>query len=152
MSKKIDLPTVIEKEAAHVLSLLGISADVSVEKGEDLFTVNITSEDSGILIGYHGETLQAVQLILSLIVAKKAGEFSRIIVNVGDYRKKREEKLKQMALDAAKRAKETKQEVALTNLLPWQRRVVHMVLQDDPDITSESRGEGQERQLYVLPK
>lgn len=149
----------IKNEVDTLLDKLAISASAQVVKKDEFFEVaiqtqeaDLSSGDAGILIGYHGETLSALQLILSLIISKKLGRFVRLIVNVGDYREKREEKLKEMALDAARRAKETKQEVILGNLSPWQRRIIHITLADDSDIQTESQGEEPDRQLVIKPR
>ena len=147
--------TLIKDEVDTFLKKLDIVADTHVSKNNDFFEIQLKPHEestSGILIGYHGETLSALQLILSLLVSKKIGTFVRLILNVGDYREKREEKLREMALDAAKRAKETKQEVMLGNLAPWQRRIVHMALAEDADVQTESQGEDPERQLIIKPR
>lgn len=149
----------IKNEVDTLLGKLAVSASAQVVQKDEFFEIaiqtqeaDLSSSDAGILIGYHGETLSALQLILSLIISKKLGRFVRLIVNVGDYREKREEKLKEMALDAARRAKETKQEVILGNLSPWQRRIIHITLADDSDIQTESQGEEPDRQLVIKPR
>ena len=156
MVKKTNELKTIQKEVDTFLKKLDVEAQADVLKNGDFFEINIkTKEDeavSSILIGYHGETLAAIQLILSLIISKKIGEFVRIIVNVGDYRQKREEKLREMALEAARRVKETSQEVILGNLTPWQRRIVHMTLAQESDIETESRGEEPDRELVIKPR
>lgn len=146
-----DKQAIIKDEVASLLAKLNVTAEVEVSEESDFFAVDIETPESGILIGYHGETLSALQLIASLVLANKFGEFVRIVLNVGDYRQKREEKLKEMALDAATRAKETQQEVMLTNLTPWQRRIIHMTLAEDAEIVTESQGEDPERYLVIKP-
>ncbi|MBI2036027.1 KH domain-containing protein [Candidatus Microgenomates bacterium] len=150
---------IIKSEVDTLLEKLAVEASAQVTQKDEFFQVAIqmegadaSSTEAGILIGYHGETLSALQLILSLIISKKLGRFVRLIVNVGDYREKREEKLKEMALEAARRAKETKQEVILGNLSPWQRRIIHIALADDSDIQTESQGEEPDRQLIIKPR
>lgn len=145
---------IIKNEVDLLLGKLHISSETEVSHNGEFFQINISAEeeDSGILIGYHGETLQALQLILSLLVSKKLGDFVRIIVNVGDYREKREEKLRELAFDAARRAKETRQDVVLENLSSWQRRVVHIALAEDEEVQTESQGEEPDRQLVIKPK
>lgn len=140
---------IIAQEAEKLLGKLHITATCEAQEQDQAAHVLVNTEESGILIGYHGETLQSFQFILSLITTKKLGRFVRVIVNVGDYREKREEKLRQIALDAAKRARETGKSVTLPNLLPWQRRVVHMTLQENPDVVTESEGEEPNRQLVI---
>lgn len=148
----MDETKIIKEETELIFQKLAVEASIEVSQNDEFFNVDIETPESGILIGYHGETLQALQLILSLLVSKKLDRFVRIILNVGDYREKREEKLREMAVDAARRAKETKQEVVLGNLASWQRRVIHMALSDDKDVVTESQGEEPDRQLVIKPK
>lgn len=150
----MDKVELVKKEADELLKKLQIDAKTEVVHNGEFFEINIDAaeEDSGILIGFHGETLQALQLVLSLIVSSKLGEFVRIIVNIGDYREKREEKLREIAFDAAKRAKETKQEVILGNFTAWQRRIIHMALAEDAEVTTESQGEEPDRELVIKLK
>ncbi len=143
---------IIQETTHSLLDTLGIISDVTVEQGEQDVQVVITSEETGMLIGYHGETLEGLQLVLSLIIAKKLGEFIRISVEVGEYKKNREIYLKDMVLQAKERVLTENAPVSLPNLKSWERRVVHLILQDDTDVVSESEGEGRERTLIIRPR
>jgi len=101
------------------------------------------------VIGYHGETLEAIQLILSLIISKKVESFVRVSLEVGDYRKNRTDWLETLALQAKERVLQEQKEVPLPNLKSWERRIVHTFLQNDKEVTSESVGEGKERTLVI---
>jgi spoIIIJ-associated protein len=131
---------------------LGIEATMEITEDEEAIAVALETEDTGIVIGYHGETLEALQLILSLILAKENGEFKRVSIEVGDYKKNRTEWLERLALDAKERALSQGKEVYLSELKSWERRVVHLLLQDDKEVTSESSGEGKDRVLVIKPK
>jgi spoIIIJ-associated protein len=131
---------------------LGVKAEIEVLEDKDLISVNLKTEDTGMLIGYHGETLESLQLILSLILAKATGEFKRISVDVGNYKKNRTEWLEKIAFDAKEKVLSTRQEVYLPDLKAWERRIVHMLLQGDSEVSSESSGEGKDRVLIVKPK
>jgi spoIIIJ-associated protein len=74
------------------------------------------------------------------------------VVNVGDYREKEEDYLKSLAASTAQRARETKEPQNLYNLKPWQRRIIHLALSEEKDLTTESMGEGEERYLIIKPK
>jgi spoIIIJ-associated protein len=87
-----------------------------------------------------------------MAVKKEVGDWRRLAVNVGDWRERQEEQLTKLAKEVAERAKQTGQVQPLYNLTPSQRRVVHLVLSEDPDIETESTGEGPERYLMVKPK
>lgn len=131
---------------------LGIKGEISILEEDDLISINLQTEDTGMVIGYHGETLESIQLILSLILAKALGEFKRVSVEVGDYKKNRTEWLERIALDAKDRALSTNSEVYLSDLKSWERRVVHLLLQDDKEVTSQSSGEGKDRVLVIRPR
>ncbi|MEA3354968.1 MAG: KH domain-containing protein [Patescibacteria group bacterium] len=128
---------------------------ISVTKtDQEIFNINIKLKeaDSGILIGYHGDTLSALQLMIGLIAYKESGSWTRAILNIGDYRQKREESLKVLAQDTAQRVKFSNEPIALFNLNPFERRTVHLILESDKDIITESEGEGKNRHLIVKPK
>jgi len=134
------------------LLLLEAKVEVKEDKENNAINVAIETEEPGILIGYHGETLSSLQLMLGIMVSKKINEWVRVVVNVGDYREKREEVLKRMALSAAQKAKFSQEAVTLPPLSGNERRIIHLVLTDNPDVITESEGEGEERRVVVKPK
>jgi spoIIIJ-associated protein len=140
------------KQIKKFFETLGIETKLEISEEEDIVSIILDTNDTGIIIGYHGETLEALQIILSLILAKESGGFRRVSVEVGDYKKNREEWLHKLALDAKEKALFGKKEVYLTDLKAWERRVVHMALQNDEEVITESSGEGKERVLIVKPK
>lgn len=142
----------IQETAEELLKKIGIEAEVKTEEKEEVFNVQVETEDTGILIGYHGETLASLQLILALIIYKKIGSWLKIMVNVGDWRQKREETLRQMALSAAERVASTGEAVTLPDLSSFERRTIHLTLTDHPQVTTISEGEGEERKLIIKPK
>lgn len=145
---------IIKKTAEELLQLLEIEKPkVSPEEDESgVFHLAIEAKDSGILIGYHGENIYALQLILSLIVYKKTGAWQRIVVDVGDWRQRREEQLRRMALAAAQRAKFSQEPVTMPYLNAAERRIVHLALTENPDVETRSEGKDRERRLIVEPK
>jgi spoIIIJ-associated protein len=114
--------------------------------------VLITSEDPGMIIGHHGDNLDSLQLIISLMLAKESGEFKRVSLEVGDYKRNRSDYLKNLAEQTKRRVLEEGREIPLPSLKPWERREVHMYLADDQEVVSESMGEGRERTLVVKPR
>ena len=117
----------------------------------DYIKINIKSlsEQSGILIGRHGEGIDALQLIVNLIVNNQSEEWQRVLVNVNDYRESREETIKQMATKAAENAKTTGKEVVLNFLPSHERRIAHMHLDEDKEIQTYSQGEGKYRRMII---
>lgn len=131
---------------------LSIETSFELEENEEEIKLTLDTQDSGMIIGYHGETLDALQLILALVLSKKQGVFKRVSIEVGDYKKNREEWLKRLAADAKEKAVSQNREVVLEELKPWERRVIHLILAQDDEVISESSGEGRERVLVVRPK
>lgn len=150
LSKK-DL-TVIEGTVEKFLAELELEATFSLNQNEDVVEVAMETQDSGIIIGYHGEMLESLQLVLSLVVAKKLGHFVRISIEVDGYKKNRIEYLHNLALQVKERALAEHKEQALMSLKSWERRAVHLFLQNDEEVTSESSGEGRDRVLLIRPK
>jgi len=141
-----------EKVIKKFFTSLGIDAKFTVTEDEETIGVTLETEDTGIIIGYHGETLEALQLVLSLLLAKEQGAFKRVSLEVGDYKKNRSEWLERLAQDAKERALSENKEVYLSELKSWERRVIHLLLQDDKEVASESTGEGKDRVLVVKPR
>lgn len=142
----------IRNKTKELFELLGISDNFEISQDEEMINITLQTEESGIIIGRHGDTLESLQLILSLILAKETGAFRRVSLEVGDYKKNREDYLRSLALQTKERAMSEGREISLPNLKPWERRIVHMFLSDDSEVVSESVGEGRERTLVVRPK
>lgn len=144
---------VVEKLAKELIKHLEVKvkAEISEDK-EGVVHVQLETDDPGILIGYHGETLAAFQQILGMMVYRKTNEWTRVLVNVGDYRERRKESLQRMALSAAQKVKFSGEEHALPSMTPAERRIVHLALADDPEVTTESEGEGYSRRVVIKPK
>jgi spoIIIJ-associated protein len=152
----------IEEEVKTVLeelmSLLEISATIDVSPveevaGEDAVSVSISVPDeAGLLIGAHGATLNAIQSFVAMAIRQKTDKWIRVNLDIGEWRKKHEEYLIDLAKQAAERARTTKENQHLYNLTPSQRRVIHMALSTEKGITTESEGEGENRYLVVKPQ
>ncbi len=137
----------------EMLARLEIAGVVSVSLDETgAFRVGVDTEETGLLIGHHGKTLESLQLIVGIIVSKKLGRWVKVFVNIGDYREKREEALMHMAQHAADRALALARPVELTRLSPAERRIIHVTLSGDERVITESLGEGDGRVLVVKPK
>lgn len=144
---------IIKKTVSDLLKLLEIDGTFEViEGGEGEANIVLDTKDSGLVIGYHGDALESLQLVTSLCIAKKLGRFVRVSIEVGDYKKNREDWLKNLALTTKKKVVSENQEVVLPELKAWERRIVHLLLVGDDEVASESRGEGRDRVLVISPK
>jgi len=142
---------VVKEQAEKLLQTLGLSVSVAAEGQDDIAKVVVETEEGGMLIGYHGETLESFQTILSLMASRVLGNFVRVNVEVGDYKKNRVEYLRNLALQAKQQALSENTGISLS-LKPWERREVHLILENDEEVATESQGEGRERVLVVKPK
>lgn len=143
----------LKKITEELFEHLGVKAKIQIKKEKDgTIAVQLTSDEPGILIGYHGQTLAAIQLIISLMVFKQFGQWTRVLVNVGDYRERREESLGRLAQAAAQRAKLSGQTQSLPPMSSTERRIIHLALAEDPDVETVSEGEGQSRHILVKPR
>lgn len=145
----------LEDIVKQLFGLLQIKAQLEVQedKDNDALLVNIQAGDeAGLLIGNRGKTLISLQTVLALIFRQKSGTWKRILVNIADWREKEQSRLEELAQHTAERVRSTGQEQYLYNLTPAQRRIVHMFLASEPDLQTESQGEGRERFLIVSPK
>lgn len=137
----------------ELLQKLDIAGTVTVDVDEtEAFRVHIQTEETGLLIGFHGRTLESFQIILGMLVSKKLESWVKVYVNVGDYREKREEALMLMAQHAAERALAAGRPIELTRLSASERRVIHLTLAGDDRVETESVGDGSSRTLLVKPK
>lgn len=149
----MDATAKIKEITEDLVRRLGITGDVSVDMDESgAYRVNINTEETGLLIGFHGRTLESFQMILGMVAAKELGTWERVYVNVGDYREKREEALMYMAQRASERALATGKPVELSHLSAAERRVIHLTLSGDERVSTESIGEGRDRKLIISPK
>ena len=114
--------------------------------------IDLAGEDSGLLIGRRGQTLQALQFLVNLIVRQKMGENVRVMLDVEHYRQRRESSLRDMANKVAARVIETNRSVTLEPMPPADRRIVHTALADNPRVATESTGERDNRKVTIMPK
>lgn len=147
---------IIKEITEKLLKLVDVDGDFEIleSKNEEEESVEIVlnTKDTGVVIGYHGDTLEGLQLVLSLCVARNLGRFVRISIDVGDYKKNRTEFLKTLAMETKDRVLAEGHEIVVPELKSWERRIVHLLLEKDGEVVSESQGEGRDRVLVVAPK
>ena len=138
----------------NVLSLLSFEGSFDLQEKDEGVFVAIDTNDAGRLIGNSGETLQSLQLLVNLIVSKQIGnpeESKRVIIDVASWRKGKEEELAHKARMWAERVIESKEPMDLDPMPSWQRRIVHMTVENTEGVKSESVGEGRDRHLVISP-
>ena len=125
--------------------------DLDISEDEENIKINLAGEELGYLIGKRGRTLEATEMLLSIIVNRKSLIRKRISLDINSYRDKRREYLKDMAMRLATRAIERDEETILEPMSPRDRRIVHMALQDFPGVETTSIGEDPERKIVIKP-
>jgi spoIIIJ-associated protein len=139
-----------------LVARMGLSAEVepSLEDGTlyvDILGEGPDDEDMGLLIGRHGQTLEALQEVTRVVVGQRTGMRARVLVDVEDYRRRQRARLEARAREIARRVARSGREEELEPMNPFERKVVHDAVSSVPDVTTESRGEEPERRVVVRP-
>jgi spoIIIJ-associated protein len=135
----------------NMLKLMGIS-DFTIQTSQDgeNTILNIASESEGLLIGRHGKTREAMQYIIDRMSGHEGKR--KFIIDIGGYLNRRKEKLERMALQAASKVKQTNKEEKLEAMAAHERRIIHLLLKDNPDVKTYSVGDGTLRHVVIAPK
>ncbi len=140
----------------NILSTSGVNVTCSVRTADDPEVggpiIDISGDDSGLLIGRRGQSLQSLQFIVNLIVRKEFGESVRVVLDVERYRQRREASLRDMAFKVAERVTQTGRGITLEPMSAADRRIIHLSLADRDDVSTESVGFGEERKVSIFPK
>lgn len=149
-----DAPAEIaENFLQQILASMDLEANLAVQQGADnTVEIDITGDDMGILIGRRGETLSALQYLTSLAVNRRTEDYYRIVLDTENYKKRREETLKRLAKKLAGNAVRYRRNVTLEAMSPYERRVIHSELQNDPMVTTYSTGEEPNRKVVIVYK
>lgn len=151
--------TIAKDTVEELLQKMKVHATVSAEfankdekTGIQPVMINISGQDLSILIGKNAETLNALQYITRLIVSKELGKAIHLIIDVEGYRLRREQQLQKIAERMAAQVVETGRSLALEPMPANERRIVHLALRDNPNVYTESTGEGHHRKVVIYPK
>lgn len=123
-----------------------------LKEGTDKVYIELeSSSSSGLIIGHKGKTLEALQFMLNLIVNHQTGSEKKIILDIENYREKRERALKKMSRDIAHKVIRTGKSWTLEPMNPFERRLIHLTLQNDSRVTTHSEGQGIYRKIKIMP-
>jgi spoIIIJ-associated protein len=137
---------------SDILRAMGIQATVDVSgSGDDgvPVTLNIEGDDLGVLIGRRGQALSSLQYLVRLIVAEKLKKWISVNVDVDWYKKRHYESLKKLTLRLAEQVARRRRPITMEPMPPDERRIVHITLADDPDVMTQSTGEGDGRRVVI---
>lgn len=121
------------------------------EGDEGELILDITGKDLAVLIGRHGRTLDALQFLISAITVRKIGYRFPVIIDVESYKNRQRQKLESLARSTASKAASQGRSIKLRPMTPYERRIIHVALRDDPRVETGSEGEGAARHVVVVP-
>lgn len=142
----------VEQFLSDVCAAMEVDVNVSVKEDGEYLHADINGNEAGILIGHHGQTLDAMQYLLNLVASKVEDEGQRVVLDVEGYRKRREETLVRLATRLAERVRRNGEPMVLEPMSAHERRVIHLALQDDPYVVTGSEGEDPFRRVVIQPK
>jgi spoIIIJ-associated protein len=143
---------VAKEIVGQLLTRMGIRCQVSSRATAEAIVVDVSGRDLGVLIGWRGETLRALQTMTNLLASRRLRPEQRVIVDVERYRQRRENTVREIAYRAARQVKVTGDPITLDAMQPFERRAIHLALESDPDVTTVSIGEEPERRVVVGPR
>jgi spoIIIJ-associated protein len=138
---------------AYVTAVRGTVPDQRGEP-EETITLHVEGADEeamSLLIGRRGETLRSVQFMVNLLVSRKVQKWPQVVVDVGNYRQRRQESLEGLARRMAERVRQSGRPLMLEPMGAYERRIVHLALRSDPTVYTESSGEGENRKVVIFP-
>lgn len=149
------LEDLLERMDIHAY-VTAVVVRVPGQKGdiEETITLHVEGADEeamGLLIGRRGETLRSLQFLLNLLVSRHVQKWPQVVVDVGNYRQRRQESLEGLARRMAERVRQTGRPIMLEPMAAYERRIVHLALRDDTTIYTESSGEGESRKIVIYP-
>ena len=136
----------------EMFRVMEMNVEIRAEFAEDTLSVEIEGEDMGLLIGKRGQTLDSLQYLTSLVVNKGKASYVRVKLDTEDYRSRRKATLENLAKNIAMKVKKTRRPVFLEPMNPYERRIIHSALQNDPYVTTHSEGDEPNRRVVVTPK
>ena len=149
VTEKLNIELVVQEFLEPIFEKMAIEADMEITMEEGQINIRLTGDDIGIVIGRRGETLDALQYLLSLVINRYTQEYTRVILDVADYRKKRAETLQRLARRMAEKVSRTKRNIRLEAMNPYERRIIHSSLQGFPNVDTYSVGEEPNRKVVI---
>ncbi|MBI3909773.1 MAG: protein jag [Armatimonadetes bacterium] len=148
-----DPGTVAADFLQELLEAIGLHVEVELDRRPDgTYWLTAIGPDADFIPGPNGSTINAIQYLVGLVTLRRAGQYIRLVVDADNYRARREQTLTEMARQYAAQVKRTGQECVLDPLNPFERRIVHTALLDDPDVITYSEGDEPDRCVVISPR
>jgi spoIIIJ-associated protein len=148
MSLNTDITAFVER----VVASMGLALTAAVEETEEGTRINLEGEDGGVLIRRGGEGLQALQHVVATTFRKQLGDDNRIVIDCNGFRRDKDAELRQMALFMADKARSSGMPQEMGPLNPYERRIVHLAVAQQTDVTSESIGDAFMKTVIISTK
>ncbi len=152
VTRKYDPALAAKRFIREISAAMNIAITPVVEIKDKYMYISIIGDDLGILIGKHGQTLDALQYLINLVVNKNSESYISVILDAENYRQRRKETLEALAHNLAKKVKQTKRNVVLEPMNPHERRIIHSCLQNDRFVTTYSEGTEPYRNVVITLK
>ena len=136
----------------EIFQAMGLTVSIETKLKEKHLSIELKGDEMGVLIGKRGQTLDSLQYLVSLVVNKGSAPYISIILDTENYRQRRKETLESLAFNLAKKVKQTKKNVVLEPMNPYERRIIHASLQNDRYVTTYSEGEEPYRNVVITLK
>lgn len=146
----VEVVEVVVEVLNTLLGLMGVTGEVEVLSDEIPLSLDINGDDLGILIGRRGQTLASLEHITKLIVAERLEAWLPLNIDVGGYKKRRNDSLQNLALYLAEQVKSRRRTMTMEPMSAAERRIIHLTLADHPDVTTHSIGNGESRKVVIL--
>lgn len=132
-----------------VFDKMNLAAEIAVAEDEESVLLKVKGKDIGIIIGRRGETLDSLQYLASLVINKDKGNYKRVVIDVENYRQKREDTLVKLANRLADKVAKYKKSITLEPMNPYERRIIHSTLQNNRYVETYSVGEEPNRKVVI---
>ncbi len=133
----------------NICNKMNVDARIDVTEEQDSVLFRINGDNIGILIGRRGETLDSIQYLTSLVLNKDKSEYKRVVIDIENYREKREETLVNLANKLASKVIKYKKDITLESMNPYERRIIHSTLQNNKSVRTYSIGEEPRRKIVI---
>jgi spoIIIJ-associated protein len=133
----------------NILTMMGLDVSLQIRQEKETLYIRIEGDKSGLLIGRRGQTLDALQYLLTRILNKRGSDKTKVVLDSGEYRNRRKKYLENLALKMAEKSKKTGKPVVISPLNAHDRRIIHLTLEKDKTLKTVSRGEGQMKKMII---
>ena len=152
VKKNFDPEREAEGFLKEIFVSMGLIVQIKTEMKDKHLLIDLKGDDMGILIGKRGQTLDALQYLVNLVVNKNSPSYISVMLDTENYRQRRKETLESLAFNLAKKVKHTRKNVVLEPMNPYERRIIHSALQNDRYVTTYSEGEEPYRNVVIALK